>query len=73
MPSSSLRYKFSRVHLRFAKFLCQLQMVCHDIDSRLKEPQKGEPAKPRHLTYVANDRRIQQAKEHEAHHIGVGN
>ncbi len=61
----------SLVHLRFAKFLSELQVACHDIDSRLKELQRGELAKRRHQTYGANDRQIQQAKDHFAHFLAT--
>ncbi len=68
---SSLRYKFSNTHLRLAKFLAELQVVCHDVDNRLKELLRGEPPKARCLTYIANDARIQTAKLLFAHFYGT--
>ncbi len=59
---SSLKHKLSRMHLHLAKFLTELQVLCHDVDGRLLELQRGEPAKPRHLQYIANDAPIEQAK-----------
>ncbi len=52
----------SRKHLHFAKFLCELQVMCHDVDTRLGELMRGEPPKQRVAVYVQNDARIQQAK-----------
>ncbi len=57
---SSLQYKFSRTHLRLAKFLSELQLLFHDVDVRLAELLRGEPPKPRVLTYVANDAASEQ-------------
>ncbi len=45
---SSLKHKFLQMHLSLAKFLTELQVLCHDVASRLLELQKGEPAKPGH-------------------------
>ncbi len=67
--NSSIRYKFSAIHLRLAKFLCELQVLCHDVDDCLKELLRGEQPKARSLMYirVANDARIQNAKLHFGH------
>ncbi len=48
-----------------------MQEICDDVDSRLKKLQREEAAKPRHLTHVGNDRRIQEAKDHFAHFLAT--
>ncbi len=70
---SSLKNKFSQTHLHLAKFLCELQGMCHDVGIRLVELMKGEPPKVRVATYVQNDARIQQAKHHFANFLNIYN
>ncbi len=66
---SALSHKLSRVHLRLTKFLCELQLIFDDVDVRLAELLRGEPPKARVLTYVANDRRLEQAKQNFANFL----
>ncbi len=68
---STLRHKFSCVHLGLAKFLTELQVMFDNVDVRLGELQRGEPAKPRVAAYIVNDARIDQAKQHIANFMNV--
>ncbi len=70
---SSLKHKFSRSHLRLAKFICELQVMAHDVDDHLAELQNGEPPKDHVAVYVQNDARIQQAKLHFANFLAIYN
>ncbi len=59
------------MHQHLARFLMELQVLCHDVDDRLKELLRGEQPKARSLTYIANDARIQNAKLYFGHFYGT--